>query len=174
MRIEGADTFSADGMYRWTLTRTWDVNRPRLCMSMLNPSKAGAIENDPTIIRVMGFAMHWNFGSVEVINLCAAVTTNPDRLMHFADAVGYANMAYWVKAMRNADAVCCAWGAVPKFIRQHYWREPISDLILTTHGKHLQCIGLTKDQHPCHPLYMPKASEMRPWQFNAAWWESNQ
>jgi len=43
--------FSDDGRFRYRLWRVWDRAKPQALFTMLNPSKAGAIENDPTVER---------------------------------------------------------------------------------------------------------------------------
>ena len=67
----------ATANYRYLLWRRWDDQRPSVGIVMLNPSRADATVNDPTIRRCIGFAQRWGYGGVEVGNyvclpMCAA------------------------------------------------------------------------------------------------------
>lgn len=54
--------FSKCRKYRYVLWRIWDDDKPRVMFIGLNPSIAGAIIDDPTIRKVIGFAKRWGFG----------------------------------------------------------------------------------------------------------------
>ena len=69
------------GDYRYLLWREWNSDRavPRLqrdrqtvSFIMLNPSRADAEVNDPTITRCINFALSWGYGRLEVVNLFAS------------------------------------------------------------------------------------------------------
>ncbi len=51
--------FDATGRYRYMLWRSWDEQAARVGFVMLNPSRADAVVNDPTIRRCLGFAQAW-------------------------------------------------------------------------------------------------------------------
>jgi hypothetical protein len=69
----GRAALSACGAYRWWLERLWDPCRPRILFIGLNPSRADARSNDPTLRRVMRFARSWGYGAVDVLNLFARI-----------------------------------------------------------------------------------------------------
>ena len=60
----GEAFISEDGRYRYALWRHMLIpqNARRLVFCMLNPSTADALKNDPSIRRLMGFALRWGFG----------------------------------------------------------------------------------------------------------------
>ena len=59
---------SACGDYRWSLGRRW-AEGPCLAWLMLNPSRADAEGDDPTLMRVTAFSRRWGYGSLRVVNL---------------------------------------------------------------------------------------------------------
>lgn len=57
------------GDYRYLLWREWNSDRRTVSFIMLNPSRADAEVNDPTITRCINFAKFWGYGRLEVVNL---------------------------------------------------------------------------------------------------------
>ena len=80
--------FDATGCYRYLLWRSWDGQAPRVGFVMLNPSRADAAVNDPTIRRCLGFARTWGFGAMDVVNLFAYCTAQPAVLRQVNDPIG--------------------------------------------------------------------------------------
>jgi hypothetical protein len=80
--------FSACGRYRWWLERCWDSRLPTLLFIGLNPSRADAERDDPTLRRLQSFARAWGFGRLEVVNLFARVAASPALLRRCVDPVG--------------------------------------------------------------------------------------
>lgn len=77
---ESGAIFSADRLYRYTLTRRWD-GRPMMAWIGLNPSTADETEDDPTIRRCTGFAKAWGYGGMVMLNLFAYRATDPKEMM---------------------------------------------------------------------------------------------
>ena len=75
--MDSGACFDSTGAYRYRLWREWDVSKPSVTFVMLNPSTAGAKDDDPTIRRCLSFARSWGFGRLEVVNLCAYRATSP-------------------------------------------------------------------------------------------------
>lgn len=55
--------FSPCGKYRYRLWRVWGDADRRCLFIGVNPSKAGAVDNDHTIRKEIGFAKRWGFGA---------------------------------------------------------------------------------------------------------------
>lgn len=72
---------SDDGLYRYFLTRVWDVQLPVLAFILLNPSTADDEHDDATVIRCVDYAKQWGYGGIEVYNLYAFRATNPRELI---------------------------------------------------------------------------------------------
>ena len=143
------------GKYRYSLTRVWNENKPRVLFIMLNPSTADAEKDDPTIRRCMGFAKDWGYGGLYVVNLFALRATNPKDLLKAPFVVGVENEK-WIRRMSAlAHLVVCAWGngvIVDKLQKRldHTWK-PLSWI-----NKPLHYLELANDGTPKHPLYLPK------------------
>lgn len=142
------------GQYRYWLTRRWSLLQEPLLIVMLNPSTADAENDDPTIRRCMTFARREGFGGIRVMNLFAFRATSPE-VMKAADApIGTDNGRHLSGALaRAADTntpVLAAWGAHGSFRD----RARMAAISAKGHGAKLVCLGVTKDGHPRHPLYV--------------------
>lgn len=141
--------------YRYTLTRTWDGDLPILVFVMLNPSKADAQVNDPTIRRCIRFAADNGYGGILVVNVFAYRATDPEDLpLDDDEACGELNCYYTVDAFQDRD-VCFAWGASKRVDHQMAF-----DMlrVARTWAKSIKCLGKTASGAPRHPLYV-KASQ---------------
>lgn len=148
-RPSSSAVISDDGTYRYRLTRTWEPDAPELAWIMLNPSTADAEQDDPTIRRCISFAKSWGYGGIVVVNLFAARCTDPAGLCSFIDPIGPENEAY-LRLETQFRTVVAAWGAsVP-----HYWRHRPRAVLTQLQDRAVHHLGLTKDGHPRHPLYV--------------------
>lgn len=148
-----AAEISACGLYRYSLRRWWDLALPMLCVVMLNPSTADALLDDPTIRRCVEFAKREGFGGIIVVNAFAFRATDPKALQAAADPVGPKNDDAIVAAVRGCGAVLAAWGAsYPRRLRHRIDR--VHRALLEIRSKPVQCLGVTADGCPRHPLYV--------------------
>ena len=136
-------------LYRYSLWREWNRNAPRVAFVMLNPSTADSDFDDTTIRRCIYFAKSWGYGSLEVVNLFAYRATEPEDLRHVKDPVGSENDRYLLEATERAARIIVAWGKVGC---QRHQDQAVLHLIADNHR--LYCLGMTKDGHPRHPLYV--------------------
>ncbi|NUN64884.1 DUF1643 domain-containing protein [Pseudanabaena biceps] len=138
------------GVYRYSLWREWDTEKPKLAFIMLNPSKADADIDDPTLHRCINFAKFWGFGSLTVVNLFAYRSAKPSELKQAIDPVGFQNDRYLKKAIRSADKIVIGWGNNGKLMQR-------DRLVLELRSKYNiqpHCLGITKVSYPRHPLYV--------------------
>lgn len=143
--IERSAYISECGTYRYSLTRGWDATLPPLVWMMLNPSTADAEVDDPTIRRVVGFTQRPGcYGAAIVVNLYALRPPKPVRLA--TDPVGPLNDVI-LKSYGATWDVMAAWGA-------HAPLRAAQVLMGPLRGRHLFCLGKTKDGFPRHPLYV--------------------
>lgn len=143
--------YSACGRYRYLLTRVWDPAGGRALFVMLNPSTATEVQNDPTVERCERRARALGYGAFRVTNIFAFRATDPRVMRAAADPVGPENdAAIAVSATDWADLVVCAWGTHGA----HLGRGPAVERLLRASGRPLHHLGLTKDGHPRHPLYI--------------------
>jgi hypothetical protein len=156
-KIRYAAGISDCGTYRYWLTRTWDDSLPTLAIIGLNPSVADAEIDDPTIRREMDFARRWRFGGISKGNLFAFRSTDPRELRSalLADPVGPENDAALL-VITERRLVLCAWGARGTFMgRDRHVMRMLA-------GRELVCLGVTKDGHPKHPLYLAGVTPLVP------------
>jgi hypothetical protein len=117
---------------------------------MLNPSTATESVLDPTVRRCMGFSRQWGCGGLRVVNLFALRATDPKQLKEAQDPVGPENDKCIKAAVASAELVVCAWGTHGKLLGRG---AAVQKLLAYRHLHHL---GLTKEGHPKHPLYLKK------------------
>jgi len=119
---------------------------------MLNPSRADALVDDPTIRRCIGFARAWGYAEMEVVNLYAFRASEPEALRRHADPVGPDNDRHIAEALARAAQTIVAWGAFE-------WARERADHVLSLIPS-ARCLGLTRAGFPRHPLYVK--SDARP------------
>lgn len=138
--------------YRYALWRSWDVTMPTLTVCMLNPSTADGRLDDPTIRRLIAFAKRDEFGGLFVVNLYAFRATDPAELAKADDPIGPENNDMLIlaaqAAAQNREPFLCAWGAYPTIVA-----GPLVNMV-KSFGADTMCLGLTKQGHPRHPLYV--------------------
>ncbi len=152
---------SDDGLFRFTLTRTWDSVKGYVVFIGLNPSTADAAIDDPTVRRCVRFAADWGYGGLVIVNLFAFRATQPRDMMAAADPVGESNDYYLVNAARRAGLVVAAWGANGTYTGRDL---EVAGLIAEKTRHQLHSLGTTKDGSPKHPLYVPAATRPTLWQ----------
>ena len=126
---------------------------------MLNPSTATEVQNDPTVERCERRARTLGFGAFRVCNIFAWRDTDPRAMRRAADPVGPENDAAIVAACHWADRIVCAWGTHGA----HLDRGPAVEALMRATGRPLFHLGLSKDGHPKHPLYIAYATAPEPW-----------
>jgi len=145
--------------YRYTLTRTWEPGGRRVLFVMLNPSTATEVQNDPTVERCERRARALGYGAFRVCNIFGWRATDPRAMRAQADPVGPANDAAIAESAHWADTIVCAWGTHGA----HQGRGAQVESLLRATGKPLWHLGLSKDGHPKHPLYIGYAHQPVIW-----------
>ena len=145
--------------YRYTLTRRWDITGGKVLFVMLNPSTATEVQNDPTVERCERRARALGFGAFRVCNIFAFRATDPRVMRSQEDPVGPSNDAAIAESAGWADQVVCAWGTHGAYLA----RGAEVEALLRATGKPLWHLGLSKDGHPKHPLYIAYAHPPQVW-----------
>jgi len=157
--MQGTAIFSTCGQYRYLLTRTWDERLPCAVVIGCNPSTADAMQLDPTVRRCVDFAQRFGCGKLHMLNLFGLRSPYPKVVKAHADPVGPLNDVTIVEACENARFVLAAWGAIADIQgRLEQAATLLSDV-------KLQCLGLTAQGQPRHPLYIKKSAELIPYSF---------
>ena len=140
-------SFDCSRTFRYSLSRIWDTDLPRVTLVGLNPSTADDHVDDPTIRRCVRFAQFWGFGGLVMTNLFAYRSTTPESLFAAKDPVGPDNDDYLRLAANESTLVIAAWGN----LGSHRQR----DCQVQKFFPRLHYLRLTKSGQPGHPLYLP-------------------
>ena len=125
---------------------------------MLNPSTADENVLDPTLRRCMGFAGQWGYGGMEIVNLFAYRATDPSKLRQVNDPVGDENDLTIRLAEDRNEIMVAGWG-----VHGTYQGRDQAVLENRRYPDKWHCLGLTKDGHPRHPLYLAKSLTPERW-----------
>lgn len=145
--------------YRYSLTRTWDSRAPRVMFVMLNPSTASEVQNDPTVERCERRARHLGYGAFRVTNIFAWRATDPRQMRAAADPVGPENDLSLVAGAAWATDIIAAWGVHGA----HRGQGPAVAERLLAGDTPVFHLGLSKEGHPKHPLYLPYTQQPIRW-----------
>lgn len=152
-------TYSDCETYRYALTRSWNRDGQRVMFVMLNPSKATEQANDPTVGRCESRARALGFGAFMVTNLFSLRETDPLQMRRHPDPVGVDTDQALRDGAAWADMTVAAWG-----VHGVHRQRNAEVIALFANAKlTLHCLGLTKDGHPRHPLYLRKTTQPLPW-----------
>ncbi len=163
--IERTAIFSPCKTWRYTLGRHWDRSKGYVLFILLNPSTADATYDDRTNVRGQGFARDWGFGGVVFVNLFAFRTKDPKVMKEAPDPIGPHNDAHIAEQLSNADQVVCAWGTDgthrgrDRQVRTDLRQIPKDSGIVFP----VYHLGLTKNGHPRHPLYLKADTPLTEW-----------
>jgi hypothetical protein len=95
------------------------------------------------------------FGSLEVANLFAYRATNPDERKNVTDPIGPKNDKYLFEVIARTDVFVAAWGVHGSY----KGRNQVVERMLSIKDT-VKCLGITKDGHPKHPLFLPRHSQI--------------
>lgn len=154
------------GRFRYLLTRTWDESLMPCAFIGLNPSKADATRDDPTIKRCVTFAARWGYGSLLMLNIIPYRATKPGDMFDWMlnatspelQAMIGANLATMERVSPRCGIVIAAWGSHGTGID----RESVLEIF---RGR-LWCLSLTKGGEPGHPLYLK--GDLKPMEYGLA------
>lgn len=150
--------------YRYELGRLIDAgpfpDRTEVLWIMLNPSTATAVQDDPTIRRVVRYSDAWGFRWARVVNLFALRETDPRRMLQHPHPEGDpVNLDLIVEHASRADLVVCGWGN-----HAPAWREDEVTSALYRAGVHTYALKLTARGRPAHPLRLRAELGPRLWE----------
>lgn len=155
--VRDAD-FSLCRKYRYTLRRTWNLDKPSILFIMLNPSTADEFVDDPTNKRIVSFSKKWGFGSLVTCNLFAFRTPYPKKLKkekYPVDEYPGQNNTWLRIESSKAKKIIAAWGNYGEYLNQDLAvEELLKDFELFS-------FGLTNTGQPKHPLYLPENTKLQ-------------
>ena len=145
-----------DGRCRLELRRIWDPDLPRAAWLMLNPSKADAEVDDPTLLRVVHFSRKLGAGSAVVVNVLPWRATDPEDMLRalrcgeITDDMLATNLASVRAASLESQFHVAAFGVVHASLGWHRSRVLESFSRYADNG--LLCLGRSPAGWPLHPL----------------------
>lgn len=169
-------TISADGLYRFDLTRTVQagcscarcseyraqpvasLRAGYVLFVLCNPSTADAETDDATERRGWGFANSWGFGKFVFVNTNPHRSTDPKKVRP-PDIQALVTNETWIgHHARYASLTVCAWGtnADATLVARTVG-------ILRANARALHVLELTKIGVPKHPLYLKKGIVPQLW-----------
>ena len=169
-------TLSSCGAYRWLLHRPIPSREPsagqrRLLLFIgLNPSRADGRRDDPTLRRLQGFAHHWGYHHLVVLNLFARISPSASLLCRCAEPIGADNdqtLRSWFQqwAQHPTWDLWLGWGVGGGFRQRD---EAVLNMLNDVSDQRGVLpapfvTGLTKAGHPRHPLYLPSEVQRVAW-----------
>lgn len=153
--------FSPCGRYRYALCAAWD-DRPLFDVVMLNPSVADHQADDPTFKKVRHFAVRNGCGGVLIRNLAALRATDPKVLWRAMDPVGERNLML-LRFEQPGTVRVAAWGGLSKAQRLR-----VNDTLEFAEGYCTRALRIGTDGDPWHPLYLPNATDLVPFERRVA------
>lgn len=165
--IVSSAVFSQDRKRRYYLHRRWadDIDSKSVCFVMLNPSKAGARDDDPTIRRCIGFAKAWGYGEMCVVNLFSQIESSPQGLRDDAcdgalQVCEELNENYQRLSLDTSSTIVLAWGSPSTIKSIHMVAVRRFNVLFGGGEKVFYCIDVNKDGSPSHPLYLRSDREL--------------
>ena len=156
--MEKSATFSPCRKYRYTLWRNWGglFTSGYAMFIGLNPSTADETLDDPTVRRCINYSKNWGYAGLCMTNLFAFRATSPKEMKAQVDPVGPDNDQYLLDMAECAGIIIAAWG----INGCHNGRDKeVVRMIGNLHH-----LGLSKDGHPRHPLYLKNDLKPVLWQ----------
>lgn len=162
--MRGRAIISACGQYRYRLERD-GPGEGQTTVIMVNPSIADAETDDATIRKLKGFGERYQWGRLVVGNLFAFRSVEVRTMAISPDPIGPENDQHLMDMLREADRFVVAWGPMaklPKRLRTRYRR--VLEIASMVSRRPLSIGAPARDGHPCHPLMLPYARELQPWE----------
>jgi hypothetical protein len=156
-----------DGDYRFKLWRNWDGRLPIAAWLMCNPSTADAMDNDPTIRRIIDFTRDHGCGGLIVVNVWPFRSPYPEDLWRRLARFGYPpevrqrNLDAIIEAGSDAKLRFVAFGAEAP-ARYPAECRVAAEALEVPPGR-VMCLATSKDSWPRHPLYLPNGTPGRAW-----------
>jgi hypothetical protein len=154
--MQRSAVFSDCGRFRHILRRSWDVSRPSVGYICLNPSIAGSDIDDPSVMRMVGFADRLGFGGFSLANLYDFIATDPKDLKRGGFQRSPEADEWIRRVVQETTEVICAWGAHARGLS----RPDEVMALLRGLGVRPKALALTADGIPRHPLMLPYSCEL--------------
>lgn len=145
--------FSECGKYRYKLSRTWAYTGTRASVIMLNPSTADESTDDATIRNLTKLLKNNGMSGMDVYNLWAIISTDPDILKRISAEDARGNNAKYLEEISMSTCIIFAWGNPGQLGNSdtERWND------------YAMCFGKNKTGSPKHPLYLKGDTKLVNW-----------
>ncbi|MEK4878758.1 MULTISPECIES: DUF1643 domain-containing protein [Paenibacillus] len=142
--------FSDNGEYRYRLSRTWDEEKKKGVLLMLNPSKATELLTDRTVMNVTNFLINAGYGGIEVINLFSYMTPDTKNLRNRDLNYERYNDSYILDVVSCVEnpIVIIGWGSDSS---KYITRKRQVEKLITLYADKLKCFQDKNKRKPRHP-----------------------
>ena len=149
IKISRSAKISNDRQERFSLSRIWDLNKPKILYIMLNPSYADDEFDDPTIRRLIFFSKKFKYGGFYVANLFTQITPYP-KFLNIESSIQKNNLKVINDLVLKSKTIVYAWGNLVS--------EPKELMKLIERPL---CFGINKNGTPKHPLYLRSDTKLQ-------------
>ena len=161
--VTSSAVFSPCGKYRYSLERTVQEHGIVIAYYGVNGSTAGAIENDQTVMKWIGFTQRNGGRKLIVGNAFGYRSKDVKMLATVDDPIGPENAAHLQAIIGEADIHVPCWGnrgKVPERLRDRF--DELEHLLRAS-GKPVKIFGLTASGDPKHPLMLAYDTPLIDW-----------
>lgn len=150
-----------DGIFRWSLSRSFDREGLVYLFLGVNPSTADHTIDDQTVKKWNGFVERFGGSKYLVGNVFSYRATDVKKLKYPNDLFGSSHYEYIDAMIAECDVIVPCWGSrskVPKELHYHFdrmLRRCVSS------GKPIKHFGLTASGDPKHPLMLSYSTELQ-------------
>ncbi len=166
-------TISPCGLYRYVLWRKFKSSGPKHLWICLNPSVADAVQDDRSLSKMCAFSKREGAAEIFVCNPFAYRAQKPAAMRKAAesdvDVFGRDNIGYIIDCFNAADMCIVGWGNGGAF--KDGGKKVMQVIELENEKKKIPivCLGLTKQGHPRHPLFVAGNKPLVPFSY----WEED-
>jgi len=153
---ESSAIISSCGLYRYVLQRRWGAGTQCLFVG-LNPSTADGSTDDATTRKCISLASSWGFSGMTIANLFAVRCRHPQILSTHRDPIGPENDRFLLPAIEQSHTLVAMWG---NHGLKSYGLSARRDQCILSLSNDWQCVGITQQGAPRHPLYVTNRSRL--------------
>lgn len=142
--------YSEDGLYRYSLKKTWDTTKPTALFIGINPSIATELIMDKTVMNLMNHLVGQGYGQVEIVNLFAFRSQDQSRLRERREQFERVNREYVINGLPTADLIIVGWGRDAD--KKSHYKSTLDEIrfALIQHREKAKCFEDSKGNKNCH------------------------
>ena len=143
---------SDDGVYRYSLRKIWDEQKPSLAILMICPSSSGEVAVDTSTMLTLGNCYRLGYGSVTIVNLFSKVN---DFDLKDPNETDEENLQAILRAAESVD--CFVLGAGTGKAKNKVFQQRLEQVLTALHPYEdkLHCLcdkdGGSRGLHPLSP-----------------------